>query len=29
MSWVFTNDWPLNIGGKPHFALAGMDTDHV
>jgi hypothetical protein len=21
MSWVFTSDWPLNIGGKPHFAL--------
>ena len=21
ISWVFTNDWPLNIGGKPHFAL--------
>jgi len=21
MSWVFTWDWPLNIGGKPHFAL--------
>ncbi len=21
MSWVFTIDWPLNIGGKPHFAL--------
>lgn len=21
MSWVFTKDWPLNIGGKPHFAL--------
>jgi hypothetical protein len=21
MSWVFTRDWPLNIGGKPHFAL--------
>jgi hypothetical protein len=21
MSWVFTMDWPLNIGGKPHFAL--------
>lgn len=21
MSWVFTADWPLNIGGKPHFAL--------
>ena len=19
MSWVFTSDWPLNIGGKPHF----------
>jgi hypothetical protein len=21
MSWVFTRDWPLNIGGKPNFAL--------
>ena len=21
ISWIFTNDWPLNIGGKPHFAL--------
>ena len=21
MTWVFTNDWPLNIGGKPLFAL--------
>jgi hypothetical protein len=21
ISWVFTTDWPLNIGGKPHFAL--------
>jgi len=21
MSWVFTSDWPLNIGGKPHFSL--------
>lgn len=21
MAWVFTVDWPLNIGGKPHFAL--------
>src|ERR1044072_5476850 len=21
ISWVFTSDWPLNIGGKPHFAL--------
>ena len=21
ISWFFTNDWPLNIGGKPHFAL--------
>jgi hypothetical protein len=23
ISWVFTQDWPLNIGGKPHFALPG------
>ena len=29
MTWVFTKDWPLNIGGKPHFALTGMDADHV
>jgi hypothetical protein len=21
MSWVFTKDWPVNIGGKPYFAL--------
>jgi hypothetical protein len=21
ISWIFTQDWPLNIGGKPHFAL--------
>ena len=21
MTWIFTKDWPLNIGGKPHFAL--------
>lgn len=21
MAWVFTKDWPLNIGGKPHLAL--------
>lgn len=21
MTWVFTKDWPLNIGGKPHLAL--------
>lgn len=21
MTWVFTSDWPLNLGGKPHFAL--------
>ena len=21
MSWIFTSDWPLNFGGKPHFAL--------
>lgn len=21
MSWVFMADWPLNLGGKPHFAL--------
>ena len=21
MAWVFTKDWPMNIGGKPHFSL--------
>jgi hypothetical protein len=21
ISWILTRDWPLNIGGKPHFAL--------
>jgi hypothetical protein len=21
MSWIFTGDWPINFGGKPHFAL--------
>ena len=21
MGWIFTSDWPINIGGKPHFAL--------
>lgn len=21
MSWIFTSDWPLNIGGKPHWSL--------
>jgi hypothetical protein len=21
MSWIFTKDWPLNIGGKPHLPL--------
>lgn len=21
MTWVFTKDFPLNVGGKPHFAL--------
>ena len=21
MTWVFTKDWPLNIGGKPNFAF--------
>lgn len=21
MSWVFTRDWPINFGGKPHFSL--------
>jgi hypothetical protein len=21
MTWIFTKDWPLNIGGKPYFAL--------
>ena len=21
MSWIFLSDWPINFGGKPHFAL--------
>ena len=21
ISWIYTGDWPLNFGGKPHFAL--------
>lgn len=21
MSWVFTQDWPMNIGGKPHLSI--------
>lgn len=21
IGWVFTSDWPLNFGGKPHFSL--------
>jgi hypothetical protein len=21
MSWIFTADWPMNFGGKPHLAL--------
>lgn len=21
MGWIFTSDWPVNIGGKPHFAF--------
>jgi len=21
ISWIFTESWPLNIGGKPHFSL--------
>jgi len=21
ISWIFVSDWPLNIGGKPHFSL--------
>ncbi|WP_126972334.1 DUF3341 domain-containing protein [Gynurincola endophyticus] len=21
ITWILTSDWPLNIGGKPHFAL--------
>ena len=24
MGWIFTRDWPLNIGGKPHFALPAL-----
>ena len=21
ISWIYTSDWPINYGGKPHFAL--------
>jgi len=21
MSWIFTSDWPINFGGKPHWSL--------
>lgn len=21
MGWIFTSDWPINFGGKPHFSL--------
>jgi len=21
ISWIFTSDWPINFGGKPHFSL--------
>lgn len=21
ISWIFTSDWPINYGGKPHFSL--------
>lgn len=24
MGWIFTVDWPLNIGGKPHFPLPAL-----
>jgi hypothetical protein len=24
MGWVFAKDWPLNIGGKPHFPLPAL-----
>ena len=24
MSWIFTSDWPINFGGKPHFSLPAM-----
>jgi len=24
MGWIFTTDWPLNLGGKPHFSLPAM-----
>lgn len=24
MGWIFAVDWPLNIGGKPHFPLPAM-----
>src|SRR3954469_3107515 len=26
---IFTSDWPLNIGGKPHFCFACMDTNYI
>ena len=24
MGWIFTTDWPLNLGGKPHFSLPAL-----
>jgi hypothetical protein len=24
MSWILTSDWPINFGGKPHWALPGF-----
>lgn len=24
MGWIFTKDWPLNIGSKPHFPLPAL-----
>ncbi len=24
MGWIFVSDWPLNIGGKPHFPLPAL-----
>ena len=29
ISWVFTKDWPLDIGGKPAFRPPGLDTHHL